>query len=134
MKKRLTVLLAVILVLSMVLSACGKKEEPASPSTPGNTSTNEETNTKKEKAHPILTVASGADVTQLDPHVSNGSDYNIFGATMDNLVKFNNGNQFEVLPSLAKSWEISDDQLEWTFHLVEGKWHDGTPITADDIA
>lgn len=34
---------------------------------------------------------------------------------------------------LAKSWEISDDQLEFTFHLVETTWHDGAPFTADDV-
>ena len=34
---------------------------------------------------------------------------------------------------IAKSWEVSDDGLVWTFHLNEGMtWQDGTPITAKD--
>jgi len=34
---------------------------------------------------------------------------------------------------INKSWEVSDDGLEWTFTINEGmKWHDGTPITAKD--
>ena len=38
-------------------------------------------------------------------------------------------------PMLAKSWEVSDDGLVWTFHLVEGAtWHDGRPLTSADIA
>lgn len=35
---------------------------------------------------------------------------------------------------LAREWEISPDQLRWTFHLKEGvKWHDGKPFTAYDV-
>ncbi len=34
---------------------------------------------------------------------------------------------------IAKSWEVSDDDLVWTFRMNEGMtWHDGEPITADD--
>jgi peptide/nickel transport system substrate-binding protein len=40
----------------------------------------------------------------------------------------------EVVPNLAKSWELSPDGTEITFVLREGvKWSDGTPFTADDI-
>lgn len=40
----------------------------------------------------------------------------------------------QVEPSLAKSWEHSDDYLTWTFHLREGvRWSDGEPLTADDV-
>src|ERR1043165_8702073 len=32
-------------------------------------------------------------------------------------------------PALAKSWEVSADQLQWTFHLREKlKWSDGAPF------
>ncbi len=35
---------------------------------------------------------------------------------------------------LATDWTVSDDGLEWTFHLREGvTWHDGAPFTADDV-
>lgn len=38
------------------------------------------------------------------------------------------------IPELAESWEVSEDQLTWTFHLREGVlWHDGEPFTADDV-
>lgn len=38
-------------------------------------------------------------------------------------------------PYLAESWEVSDDSLQLTVHLVEGAtFHDGEPITSEDVA
>lgn len=35
-------------------------------------------------------------------------------------------------PREAKSWEVSDDGLTWTFHLRDDiKWEDGKPVTAE---
>ena len=40
----------------------------------------------------------------------------------------------EVEPSLAESWERSDDGLTWTFHLRRDvTWHDGQGFTAHDV-
>ncbi len=40
----------------------------------------------------------------------------------------------QVEPSLAESWERSDDGLTWTFHLRKDvQWHDGQPFTAHDV-
>jgi len=37
-------------------------------------------------------------------------------------------------PGLAKSWEVSEDGLSYTFRLQENvKWHDGEPFTAADV-
>jgi peptide/nickel transport system substrate-binding protein len=44
-----------------------------------------------------------------------------------------NGNG-EVEPDLASNWEISEDGLNYTFRLrTNARWHDGTPVTADDV-
>jgi peptide/nickel transport system substrate-binding protein len=39
-----------------------------------------------------------------------------------------------VQPLLAKTWDISDNGLTYTFHLQSGvKFHDGAALTADDV-
>lgn len=39
-----------------------------------------------------------------------------------------------VVPALAKSWEISGDHRTYTFHLRRGvRWSDGEPFTAGDV-
>ena len=40
-----------------------------------------------------------------------------------------------IIPWLAREWETGDDGLTHTFRLVEGAtWHDGRPLTAEDVA
>ncbi len=37
-------------------------------------------------------------------------------------------------PALALRWEVSSDQLAWTFHLdPRARWHDGRPVAASDM-
>jgi peptide/nickel transport system substrate-binding protein len=38
----------------------------------------------------------------------------------------------EIIPDLAESWEVSDDALEYTFHLRDAQFSDGSPVTAQD--
>ena len=40
----------------------------------------------------------------------------------------------EVEPNLAKSWQVDESGLLWTFHLRNDvQWFDGKPFTADDV-
>jgi len=40
-----------------------------------------------------------------------------------------------IIPLLGSSWEVSPDGTQYTFHLVDiAVWHDGTPLTVDDVA
>lgn len=40
----------------------------------------------------------------------------------------------QIIPNVAKGWEMSDDAKEYTLYLREGmKWSDGEPFTADDF-
>jgi len=41
----------------------------------------------------------------------------------------------DIRGDLAKSWTLSDDGLSYVFKLHENaRWHDGKPVTADDVA
>ncbi|WP_281664185.1 ABC transporter substrate-binding protein [Paraburkholderia fungorum] len=43
--------------------------------------------------------------------------------------------KFQPRPSLATSWEVSDDSRKYVFHLRHGvNWHDGKPFTSADVA
>ena len=53
----------------------------------------------------------------------------------DTLLRYNplDGGQ-TIIPDLAYTWEMSSDGLTYTFHLRDGvKFHDGAPLTADDV-
>ena len=80
-----------------------------------------------------LVAAIGAEPDQLDPHVT--SSYNSFQVlenVLDTLVEPDEN--LEMVPALAESWEVSEDGLVYTFDLRDGvTWHDGTPLTADDV-
>lgn len=40
----------------------------------------------------------------------------------------------DVVPGLAESWEVSDDGLVYTFHLLDGvRFHDGTDFDSADV-
>lgn len=54
----------------------------------------------------------------------------------DGLVDFEGGEDaFKTIePGLAKTWDVSDDGLTWTFHLRKGaKFHSGNEVTAEDV-
>jgi peptide/nickel transport system substrate-binding protein len=45
-----------------------------------------------------------------------------------------NGPSGTLLPDLAESWTVDETGATWTFQLREdAAWHDGEPVTADDV-
>jgi peptide/nickel transport system substrate-binding protein len=77
-------------------------------------------------------VVIGADPAILNPNVTVGAPDVLTGCMLyDGLVRFAEG--FQIVPSLAKSWEIAPDGLTYTFHLVSATWADGKPLTSEDV-
>ena len=81
-----------------------------------------------------LIVGTGTDVRHLNPAVQSGGATGVPGTQLfAGLVRIDDA--FEPHPYLAKGWEVSGDGLSYTFHLVENaRFHDGTPITSEDVA
>ncbi len=60
-------------------------------------------------------------------------DRDLTGLIFDGLVSVEEDGR--LVPALAESWVTSEDGLTLTFTLREGvTWHDGAPLTADDVA
>lgn len=49
------------------------------------------------------------------------------------LVEYNPVKPTEIIGDLAQSWKVSEDGTEYIFRLHDANWHDGKPVTADDI-
>ena len=86
-------------------------------------------------------ICSEASPAHFDPGpTTGGNDFDASGRTIYNrLVEFAHGGT-EVTPGLAESWDISEDGLEYTFHLRPGvKFHTTSYFTptrdfnADDV-
>jgi peptide/nickel transport system substrate-binding protein len=61
-------------------------------------------------------------------------EYNTTDLVYDKLLSWSQ-EDFSTVPDLATDWEQSDDGLTWTFTIRDdATWHDGTPLTARDIA
>lgn len=64
---------------------------------------------------------------------SNLSTVTIQDRIFDALVNYNPMRE-EIVPGLASSWEVAEDQRTYTFNLRKGiKWSDGAPFSADDV-
>jgi peptide/nickel transport system substrate-binding protein len=72
-------------------------------------------------------------IVHIDPAlIVNDAEVTLANAVYDYLVDLSpNG---EILPRLAKAWEISEDGRVYRFQLEEGvRFHDGRPLTAEDV-
>ncbi|MBT8397544.1 MAG: ABC transporter substrate-binding protein, partial [Gemmatimonadetes bacterium] len=75
-----------------------------------------------------------ASVSIGDPHIASDSSnrLSILFSIYDALVELDAAGEFS--PSLAESWEVTEDGRSWTFHLREGVvFHNGQRLTASDV-
>lgn len=68
------------------------------------------------------------------PHYSIGAYSRYLGNLMfPRLLRYQD--DASVIPYLAESYDVAEDGLSYTFHLVQDAvWSDGTPVTANDVA
>ena len=76
-----------------------------------------------------------ADIQTLMPLLAEEADsLGIAGLIYDQLVGGDPTSGQPAPTGLADSWEIAEDGVTYTFFLnQDAKWHDGTPVTADDV-
>jgi len=85
-------------------------------------------------AEQVLRMGWGAEPPSLDPGLATDTtSSNVLLAIMDPLVRLNpETNAAE--PSLAESWDLSEDGKTVTYHLSpDGKWTNGDPVVAGDF-
>src|SRR5438876_3972984 len=77
--------------------------------------------------------ASIGDISGLIPSLtSDASSHEIGGLIYDGLVR--QDKDLNTVGAIAESWTFSKDCLELNFKLRRDvKWHDGHPVTADDV-
>jgi peptide/nickel transport system substrate-binding protein len=106
------VALFILILLSLVLSACGIGAGPAAPV--------------------VVRIGYPGSPDTLNPGVAVLSEsYVMFELAYDTIYELNLDGTFSL--NLAESVETSEDGLVWTFKLRDAKFHDGTPLTSEDV-
>jgi peptide/nickel transport system substrate-binding protein len=81
-----------------------------------------------------IVVSQGSDVLTLDPMLDTSPiSVNVFRNIFDALTRI--AADGSVTPLLAESWTASEDTKTWEFTIrSNAKFHDGEPVTAEDVA
>lgn len=130
MKKKITALL-LLLCLIMSLAACGQQN-----TAPGATTAPETEVTAEPSAEPEVPVSIDTFVvgTTAEILTANRSEYNfdVISGTLSQLAPVWLDEEGNYQPLLCDY--KTEDSITWTLTVRDGmKWHDGEPVTADDI-
>lgn len=82
----------------------------------------------------IMHIGNALEPPDIDPHVTTGlQEYHLQMNIFEGLVS-KHPQTLEAVPGVADSWEISEDQTVYTFHIRDNaKWSDGDKLTAYDF-
>ena len=140
--KKATSLLALMLALVMLLSACGPAGEPSgttpadSTDAPGNSDAADNTDSPDnpdidENAVVTLALPGGWDSLCPLASTSNNADTAV-NTIFENLFEADGKGGY--IGRLGESYEIVDDNTALVVHLQKNAvWHDGEPFDADDV-
>ena len=113
MKKFFSILVLMVVLSSLIIS-CGGGEA-------------------NDLRSQTLIVAMSSDIISMDPVAQNDVySSNAMKQMYEGLVYLSPDGM--VMPMLAEKWDISDDGMNYTFHLRKGvKFHNGEELTAEDV-
>lgn len=118
------------LAIGSQLAACGGGEDPARADAT-ESSTDVDTAAALEPGGEIR--IAKAEPTAIDPDlIVDTGGYEITRLLYTPLVAFDP--DLKIVPGVATEWEVSDDGLQYTFHLGESRFSNGRAVTAEDFA
>lgn len=132
MKKGLLQLMLVIGVIALTLSACAAPV--AAPAVDGDAAaTAGEAPAESSATGGTIIWLGHQEVASLSPNDAGPTVHWAMISNIHNALLEVNGD-LELEPVLAESYEVSEDGLQYTFHLHQGvKFHDGSDFTAEDV-
>jgi peptide/nickel transport system substrate-binding protein len=117
--------------LGFLVSACGSGDKGG-----GGSNTTDAANQPAAKVKPGGTIKAGINspAGAIDPiTVADDGGLAVLGQCGEYLVW--SDSKLNAVPRLAESWTPNADASVWTFKIRQGvKFHDGTPMTAEDVA
>lgn len=116
------ILYSILLLSIIILAACSGDNTDSS----GDTNVD----TGEENPDATLNIAYSTNLQTLDPHLTtNQSTRDVSRQIFEQLLTLNEN--YEVVPSLAKDYDVSEDGLTYTFHLREGvQFHNGEELNS----
>ncbi|MEH6978343.1 peptide ABC transporter substrate-binding protein, partial [Bacillus pseudomycoides] len=125
MKKKVPVLVASTLAMSMVLGACSYQKDESQAKAKGESGNN--------NAKQVINLTETQEIPTMDTALSaDAVSSRVMNNTMEGLYRLDKGDK--LVPGVAKSSEKSEDGKKYTFKLREdAKWSNGDPVTAKDF-
>lgn len=117
-------------VMMLTSTACGSSQGSASS---GKAADSAAGSSAAASASKLITIGMASDAANLDPvNAKDNADIWLITLFGEGLVQCSSDGK-AIDPCLAEKWDISEDNLTYTFHLRQGvKFSDGTAMTADD--
>ncbi|OLS35417.1 ABC transporter substrate-binding protein [Bacillus sp. MRMR6] len=125
MVKRFIAIFIVMFAVVGLLGACSGNNETSSKE-------KENVGSDGDKSGGSLTFGLAAEPTTMDPYMQNGTHgRTVKLAIFRGLYNYNEKGELEA--ELAESYTSNDDLTAYTFTLRDAKFHNGDPVTAEDI-
>ena len=133
MRRKWSLLLALGLLLSLFLVACGGGGETSEESGESGGSDDNAGTAEESSDENVLNFTNGDQIPTMDSSLATDEyAFQFLGATMEGLYRLDEN--AEPVEGIAKDHTVSDDGLTWTFELREDAvWSNGDPVTAHDF-